>query len=77
MNSDRCAAPANVDMVGQREIAEAEIARDLAERFGERRFGLEASDIPDKCIYTTEHPTLRPRRGRVFQVTTVPQRPFS
>ena len=63
-------------MMSQREIAKAEIVGDLAKRAGKLGFGLEASNIPDERIYTIEHPRLRLRRGTVFQVTSVPQRPL-
>jgi hypothetical protein len=69
----------NVDMVGQREIAEPEIARDVAERARKRVLRLQLPNVPDKCVYTTEHPPLRLRRafrGRVFQVTAFPQAAF-
>jgi hypothetical protein len=51
--------------------------RDLAKRAGKLCFRLQASNIPDERIYTIEHPRLRLRRGTMFQVTSVPQRPFA
>ena len=64
-------------MMRQREIAKAELAGDLAQRGGQRLFALKVAHVPDKRVYTIEHPPVRFRRGTVFQVTSVPQRPFS
>src|SRR5207253_1004989 len=59
VDADRGAASSPVDMVGQREIAKAEVARDVGQRLGERLLRLELADVPDKRVYTTEHPPLR------------------
>src|SRR5206468_7447099 len=72
----RFASP-HIDMIDEREVAEAEIPGDVAQGLAQLLFAVELANIPDKRIYTIEHPPLRLRRGTVFQVTSVPQRPFS
>ena len=59
VDPDRRAAPAHVDMVSQREVAEAKIARHVGEGAGKRLLRFQFANIPDKRIYTTEHPPLR------------------
>ena len=74
MDSNGGAARSNIDMMGQREIAKAKIARDVSQCTGKLGFRPQPSNVSDKPLYTIEHPTLRLRRGEVFQGTPVPKR---
>ena len=50
-------------MMGEREITEAEVPRDIGEGASKLFFGLQFANVPDKCLYTIEHPPLRLCRG--------------
>lgn len=76
VDSNGTAARSNVDMMGQREIAKAKIARDLTQCTGKLGFRSQSSNVSDKPLYSIEHPPRRLRRGEVFQVTPVPKRFF-
>src|SRR5262249_25703695 len=55
MDPDRRARAPDVDVMGQCEIAEAELDADLAERAGKLGFTLEIRNRPDEGIYPIEH----------------------
>ena len=63
VDPDRRITSSHVDMMGQREIGEAEIARDIPQCVGELDFAAQFPNIPDKGLYTIEHPWLRLRSG--------------
>ena len=59
VKADRTAVPANVDVMREREIAEAEVEGDLAQRFYQLFLTLELADVADERFYPIEHPPLR------------------
>jgi hypothetical protein len=77
VDPDGRVASSDVDVMREREIAKAEVARDFRQRERKRIFVAEPANIPDKGVYTIEHPPVASLPGTVFQVTSVPRRPFS
>lgn len=58
----------------EREEAEAEIVRDVAQRLGQLVLGLQLANVSYECINPTEH--TRPRRSRGDVQVTSPTAPF-
>ena len=56
VNPNRAARAAHVDMMGEREIAEAKVPRDRPYGFGQLLFAGKLANVPDEFFYATEHP---------------------
>ena len=56
VDSDDAARTAQVDMVGERKMAKAKIARDHADRLGKIVFFGKFADVSDEFFYAIEHP---------------------
>ena len=69
VNAECRTGVSNIDMVRQREVAKAEIGREVAECTSEITFGFQSADVSEENVYAIEHPSLRFRRETVFQVT--------
>ena len=65
MDPDRGIAPAHVDMVGQCEMANSEVPGDVGQSARKLDFASDFSNIPDKRLYTIEHPRFGFAAARV------------
>jgi hypothetical protein len=61
VKADRTARAAHVGVVGQGEIAKAEVVGDFGERLSQTLLGVDISDLTDKCPYSLEHAANRPQ----------------
>jgi hypothetical protein len=61
---NRASALPRSDMMGQRKVTEAEIARDFGKRRSERFFARQLAGLFDEQFYASEPPPLRSRPRR-------------